>query len=63
MIKILVCNYSADLIWHTKMPGLAPALKGDRSFSVFFPFRACPALFAGARAETGENVDFPNAAE
>jgi len=46
-----------------KMPGLAPALKGDRSFSAFVPFRACPALFAGARAEKGENVDFPNAAE
>jgi hypothetical protein len=46
-----------------KCPVLAPALKEDRSFSVFFPFRACPALFAGARAEKGENVDFPNAAE
>ena len=40
-------NYSADLLWRTKMPGFAPELKGDRSFSAFFPFRACPVLFAG----------------
>jgi hypothetical protein len=39
------------------MPGFTPALKGDRSFSTFFPLRA------RARAEKGENVDFPNAAE
>ena len=40
-------NYSADLIWRTKMPGFAPAHKEDRSFSAFFPFRACPAPFTG----------------
>jgi hypothetical protein len=37
------------------MPDFAPALKGDRSFSAFFPFRV--------RAEKGENVDFSHAAE
>ena len=45
------------------MPGFVPTLKGDRLFSAFFPFRACPALFAGVRMEKGENVDFSNAAE
>jgi hypothetical protein len=43
MPLLKISNYSADLIWRTKMPGLAPApaksagqaLKGDRSFSAF----------------------------
>ena len=53
------CDYSADLIWRMKMPGFAPAIKGDRSFSAFFP----PHFLRGLGRKKGENVDFPNAAE